>query len=120
MASTEAQFAHHVAVRQFGQRGQGLQVVKPHRRKPAGGDGLQVPSRTLDEEHILFPTEDIAQATLDRSVAATVQHQIGGPSEKLRTVDSQSQWRIARELRRLLIIPLTQHAPVSRKRGFRK
>src|SRR5256885_12598857 len=88
-------------------RSQSQHVREEHRRKALRLDRFQIPAAAFDVEDRFLFAEQVFLTDLDRSVAATVQHQGLIAAEQSRRVDAQAQ--VALELFCFLVVPQTSH-----------
>jgi hypothetical protein len=82
---------NQILVRDRVERAQPSQRRKPHGRETCGFDGRHIPAGGLYVQNLGFLAEEIAQAGLERRVAAAVQHQLGIAAEEPGCIDMQRQ-----------------------------
>ena len=102
-----AHLVHHLRVGKRFELRERHQVVQAHRRKARRLDRLEVPAAALHVEDGLLAPEEVLLVDLHRRVAAAVQHQGLVAPQQARGVHAQSQ--LARELRRLAVVPQAFH-----------
>ena len=83
----------HRLVRQRRQPAQRQQRLEPHRRQARRLDGREIPARTLDAEYVHAHACNLAQACLQRGIAAAVLDERRLLSDESARVDSECQVR---------------------------
>ncbi len=97
----------HLWIRERRQFREFQHVREEHRRKALRLDRFQIPAAAFDVEDRLLLAEQVFLPDLDRSVAATVQHQGLVAAEQPRSVDAQAE--IAAELSCFPVVPQASH-----------
>ncbi len=81
----------HGLVRQCAQIAQRQQRGQAHPRQAGRQDGVQIPARALDVQHLLHPPEQVGPAHLDRGIATAMHDQIGVAADDPAGIDPQGE-----------------------------